>query len=147
MVSRFSPNSDIRSLAIAVQGSIGFVPDVAIPEIADRSGCSEDAVMFLIEADEALLRIPRGQHRVTICTGTTCAPRGGAAMVRLARRLLGINLFRTTSDEAIRLDSQKCLGRCAMAPNVRIDETLNGAMDEKRLSQLLSVMSRAKANK
>ena len=67
-------------------------------------------------------------------------------MVRFARRLLGINLFRTTADAAIRLDSQKCLGRCAMAPNVRIDGNLLGVMDEKRFGLLLGVMTRPRRN-
>ena len=140
VISRFEEGSDPRSLSIAVQESLGFVPSVALCEISKKSGCSEAEVLALVESDTTLLREPRGHHRVTICTGTTCAPRGGASMVRMARRLLGINLFRTTADDTIRLDSQKCLGRCAMAPNVQIDGTLFGAMDEKRFRLLLSVM-------
>ncbi|MBW2270365.1 MAG: NAD(P)H-dependent oxidoreductase subunit E [Deltaproteobacteria bacterium] len=131
-------------MAIAVQGSIGFVPAIAIPEIAERSGATHDEIAELVASDAAFRSSPLGRHRVTICTGTSCAPRGGVAMVRIARELLGINLFQTTTDAAIRLDSEKCLGRCASAPNVKIDGKLQGAMDEKRFGSLVGILRRSR---
>ncbi len=142
VVARFAEGEAPLVLALAVQASIGFVPKVAIPEIAQKAHLESKELTEALEADQSIRLEPPGEHRITICTGTTCAPRGGASMVKLARRVLGINLFTTTPDETIRLDSQKCLGRCAMAPNVRIDGKLRGAMDEKRFGLLLGVLGR-----
>jgi NADH-quinone oxidoreductase subunit E len=147
VLARFDSGSDSRVLGLAVQAKLGYVPEVSIREIAEKAGRSREAVLSELAADGEIRLTPRGDHRVTICTGTTCAPRGGVAMLKLARRQLGINVFDTSEvpdQDTIRLDAQKCLGRCAMAPNVRIDGQLKGAMSEKRLDALLAVLRRSR---
>lgn len=96
----------------------------------------------MVEDDAALLQAPAARHRVTICTGRTCARRGGARLVRLAREALGIPLFSSTDDAAIHLEPFRCFGECAMAPNVRIDGGTRGAMTESRFRLLLGVLAR-----
>jgi formate dehydrogenase subunit gamma len=142
VLARCEPSAELGSLAAAVQQALGYVPPLAIPLLAERAGLAEDEVLRRLEQDEDLRLEPAGRHRVSICTGRTCARRGGAALARSARRALGIDLFRTTSDRAIHLEPFLCFGQCAMAPNVRIDGGLQGAMTERRLLLLLEVLGR-----
>jgi NADH:ubiquinone oxidoreductase subunit E len=136
----FSPGSEFTRLALAVQESIGYVPEHVVPQIAQHAQVTLEQALSAIEEDAQLLQQPPGRHQVTICTGKTCAGAGGANLVRTARKLLGIEVFRATPDGAIRLEPFKCIGKCAMAPNIRIDGNARGAMNEKRFKLLLAML-------
>jgi formate dehydrogenase subunit gamma len=137
---RFSSGSSILRLATAVQASIGYIPLHVIPELAQHAELTPEQALAHIEQHPPLRLSPPGRHQVTICTGKTCAGAGGANLVRTARQVLGTNLFCTTSDEAIRIEPFKCIGKCAMAPNIRIDGEVRGAMNKKRFKLLLAAL-------
>ena len=140
VLARFESGADPRAMAAAVQAVLGYVPPLAIALLAQKADLAEEQVLARIGEDEELLLEPSGRHRVTICTGTSCARWGGAGLARAARRLLGIPLFRTSADRAVHLEPYKCFGSCATAPNVRIDGKLRGAMTEKRFLLLLRML-------
>lgn len=142
-VLRRSPaSSHAAALAHAIQSVVGYVPPGALDLIADHLG---EEVMNLrpqIAAEAGLLSEPPGRHQVTICTGRTCARRGGASLLRRARRELGVEVFQATADGAVRLEPFRCFGQCAQAPNVRLDGSLRGAMTEKRFDLLLALLQK-----
>lgn len=143
VLARHPSGSDPRALAMAVQEALDYLPKMAIEEIARHAAASADHVRLAVEQDDTLRLAPRGRYRVTICTGETCARRGGASLVRLARETLGVELFRASANEAIRIEPFRCFGQCAMAPNIRIDGATRGAMTESRFRLLLQVLGRS----
>jgi NADH:ubiquinone oxidoreductase subunit E len=141
-LANWDRGGEARDMAAAVQSALGYVPEAAIERVAVHAGVSPDAVRSIVESDAVLRLTPSARHRVTICTGRTCARRGGARLVKLARSTLGIPLFTSTEDEAIHIEPFRCFGECAMAPNVRIDGGTRGAMTESRFRLLLGVLVR-----
>lgn len=146
-LARLEGERDVRALAAAVQAVLGYVAPVTLDQIADHAGATREAVREAVAADESLCAEPPARSRVTICTGRTCARRGGASLVRLARRVLAVGVFETTADGAIRLEPFSCFGQCAMAPNVRIDGRVRGAMGGERLARLLEMLRRRAAER
>lgn len=125
-----------------MQAAIGHVPATAVGSIAGSHDCSPEEVDALVERSDDLDAAPRARHRVTICTGRTCARRGGAELVRAARRILDGEVFETSADGAIYLEPFRCFGQCAMAPNIRIDGGVRGAMTRERFELLLAMLRR-----
>ncbi|HEX9080095.1 MAG TPA: NAD(P)H-dependent oxidoreductase subunit E [Desulfuromonadaceae bacterium] len=66
---------------------------------------------------------PKGRHRCTVCTGTSCHIKGGSALLRELERRFGIPRGTTGSDGAVTLETVRCLGLCGMAPLVLLDGT------------------------
>jgi len=64
---------------------------------------------------------PRGKHTVHVCLGTACHLRGGPNIVDTFQRELGVNIGNTTEDGNFTLETVNCLGACALAPLVRVD--------------------------
>ncbi|MFP6641547.1 MAG: NAD(P)H-dependent oxidoreductase subunit E [Myxococcota bacterium] len=141
-LARAPSNSDIPGLARAVQEKLGYLPATAIDSIAKRAALERAVVQELIEQQDELLLSPPGRHQVTICSGRTCARRGGARLIRMAREKLSLEVFQTTPDSAVRLEPFRCFGQCAQGPNVRLDGSLRGAMTEKRFALLLDLFLR-----
>jgi NADH:ubiquinone oxidoreductase subunit E/NAD-dependent dihydropyrimidine dehydrogenase PreA subunit len=65
---------------------------------------------------------PRGAHTVKVCMGTACHTRGAAQILEELERQLGISAGNTTEDLMFTLETVNCLGCCALAPVVVIDE-------------------------
>jgi len=141
-LKRVADETDVRALAAAIQRSLGYVAPDTLEQIAERAGVGSSEVRAIVERTPELRLIPHGAHRVTICTGRSCARRGGAALLRAARRTLGVNVFETSADGAIRLEPFRCFGQCAMAPNIQIDGSLRGAMTGDRFGLLLDMLRR-----
>lgn len=142
VLARYPDGTELATLATAVQRSLGYVPPLVIPELSHKAGIDPAAALEAIRDEPTLLLEPLGRQRVTICTGRTCARWGGARLVRVARQILGIEVFRTTPDEAIRLEPFKCMGQCAMAPNIQINGSIRGAMTEERFRLLLAAYAK-----
>ena len=133
---------DPSDLAERVQSVLACVPPEARSLISERTGRSLAEVEAIMESDPSLTADPNARHRVTICTGKTCARRGGAALLRRARQKLEAKCFETSPDGAVYLEPFRCFGQCAMAPNIRIDGGVRGAMTSERFELLLDMLSR-----
>jgi NADH-quinone oxidoreductase subunit E len=83
---------------------------------------------------------PRGEHEIKVCLGTTCHLKGGQRLVEACERNLGVARGQTTDDQQFTLDTVKCVGACALAPVVMVDEDYLGEANmvilKKRLEQV-----------
>jgi NADH-quinone oxidoreductase subunit E len=80
---------------------------------------------------------PRGRRTCTVCMGTACHVRGGAAILEHFERELGVPAGRTTPDGEFTLERVNCLGACAQAPLVVVDGRYYGQMDETKAQTVL----------
>jgi NADH-quinone oxidoreductase subunit E len=80
---------------------------------------------------------PRGMHEVKVCLGTACHLKGGARITEGLERELGVERKHTTRDQQFTLETVRCLGTCAMAPVVMIDEEYLGGANIHSLKKEL----------
>jgi NADH-quinone oxidoreductase subunit E len=80
---------------------------------------------------------PRGEHEIRVCLGTTCHLKGGDRLVEACERDLGVKRSQTTEDLRFTLNTVKCVGACALAPVVMVDEEYLGAANMRSLKQRL----------
>lgn len=69
---------------------------------------------------------PRGEHEIKVCLGTACHLKGGPRIVEALERDLSIQRGQTTEDLRLTLETVNCLGACALAPVVMIDDDYLG---------------------
>lgn len=141
-IARCEASSTALAFAYGVQERLGYVPERAVSRICEVAGVGEEDLRRAIDQEDGLLDVPLGLHRVLVCTGVTCARRGGANLLRQAREKLGIDAFKSTPGGAVRLEPFRCFGQCAQAPTIRMDGSLRGAMTEKRFDLLLDLFLR-----
>ena len=80
---------------------------------------------------------PRGEHGVKVCLGTTCHLKGGERLVEACERDLGVPRGHTTDDLRFTLETVNCLGSCALAPVVMIDDDYLGGANLRSLKKRL----------
>lgn len=119
-----------------IQNEFGYIPPQAIPVIAEKLKLFPSEVQGVISFYAQLYTEPRGRNTVRVCRGTACHVRGGKTILKLVKQHLGIDEGETTDDLKYTLETVACIGVCALAPSMVIDQHVHGRMNPKKLGQL-----------
>ncbi len=80
---------------------------------------------------------PRGEHIITVCQGTTCFVRGAERIMGELKQTLGISPGEVTGDGKFSLETVRCIGCCALAPCVRIDQDVHAKVRTTGVGDIL----------
>ncbi|MBN1542135.1 NAD(P)H-dependent oxidoreductase subunit E [candidate division KSB1 bacterium] len=83
---------------------------------------------------------PRGKYSISICLGTACFVKGADKVLDAFRTELGIELGETTPDGLFSLESSRCLGVCALAPVVTINDKVYSKVNAKQVPELINTV-------
>ena len=122
----------------AIQAELGYVPDSVVPSIAIGLNLSRAEVHGFISFYHDFKTHPVGQHTVQICRSEACQSMGSRQLEAHAKALLGVDYHETTEDGAITLEPVYCLGNCACAPSVRINNDIHARVDTERFDDLMA---------
>ncbi len=120
-----------------IQQEFGFIPPDSIGLIARGMKLFPAQVQAVISFYAQLYTAPRGKNTVRVCRGTACHVRGGKTILKLVKQHLGIDEGETTPDLEYTLETVACIGVCAIAPNMVINDVTYGRMNPKKVSQVL----------
>jgi NADH:ubiquinone oxidoreductase subunit E len=91
------------------------------------------------------LRKP-GEHIVTGCLGTACYVRGVEQIMEAIEDEFNLKRGGSTADGKLSLLITRCIGACAMAPNIVVDDEVIGkATEETVIKRIRSVLGGEKA--
>ncbi|MEW6259917.1 MAG: NAD(P)H-dependent oxidoreductase subunit E [Thermodesulfobacteriota bacterium] len=107
----------------AIQRQYRYLPEEALIYLSLSIGVPLTKIYEVATFYASFSLIPKGKHILHVCTGTACHLRGSGGMVQHVAQKLGIEPGQTTPDMKITLETVNCLGACAMAPIVVLDET------------------------
>ncbi|MBE9478259.1 MAG: NADH-quinone oxidoreductase subunit NuoE [Chloroflexi bacterium] len=119
-----------------IQDEFGYVPPQCIPAISEALGLFPSQVQGVVSFYAQLYTEPRGKHIVRVCRGTACHVRGAKTILKLVKQHLGIEEGETTPDWEYTLETVACLGVCALAPNVVINDHVHGRMNPMKVEKL-----------
>jgi formate dehydrogenase subunit gamma len=126
----------------ALQGAFGYVPEAAIPMVAQALNLSRAEVHGVFTFYHDFRHKPAGRHVLKLCRAEACQAAGGDALAARAEAKLGVSLGNTTADDRVTLEPIYCLGLCATAPSAMLDGRLVGRLDAKRLDALVAEAQR-----
>ncbi|MDA9507784.1 ATP synthase subunit E [Bradyrhizobium sp. CCBAU 11386] len=126
----------------ALQEAFGYVPEAAIPMVAQALNLSRAEVHGVFTFYHDFRHKPAGRHVLKLCRAEACQAAGGDALAARAEARLGVSLGNTTADDRVTLEPIYCLGLCATAPSAMLDGRLVGRLDEKRLDALVAEAQR-----
>lgn len=121
-----------------IQNEFGYIPPQSIAIIAESLGLFPSQVQGVVSFYEQLYTEPRGKNIVRVCRGTACHVRGGKTILKLAKQHLGIEEGQTTPDMEYTLETVACIGACALAPAMVIDEDTFGQVTPGKASDIFT---------
>ncbi len=117
-----------------VQEALNYLPEEAINTVAAGLGLPRSRVYSVASFYKTLSLVPRGRHKVDVCTGTACHVRGAGRLVNQLSEELGVKPGGTTDDLEFSLNSVHCVGACALGPVLLVDDAVHGEMTPRKLT-------------
>jgi formate dehydrogenase subunit gamma len=121
----------------ALQHEFGFVPDEAVPLVAEGLNLSRAEMHGVVTFYHDFHRAPAGRHVLRLCRAEACQSLGGNRLADDVRADLRIGWGETSADGRITLEPVFCLGLCACAPAAMLDGKVVGRLDPAKLSSLI----------
>jgi NADH-quinone oxidoreductase subunit E len=119
------------------QAVFRYLPAAAMREIS-RFLHVPEATIYGVSTFYAQFKLtPLGKRVIRVCRGTACHVRGSAKVLAEIEKRLGIKAGETTDDLEYTLETVACIGACALAPTMTIDNETYGKMTTKKVAEVL----------
>jgi formate dehydrogenase subunit gamma len=119
-----------------VQAALGYVPDEAVPDIANGLNLSRAEVHGVVTFYHDFRRAPPARHVLRLCRAEACQARGGLAVETAAAERLSVAMGETRADGQVALEPAYCLGLCAIGPSALADGAPVARLDGARIDAL-----------
>lgn len=129
------------SLLQDIQAEFGYVSSDAMTLVCDHAGVPISRAWSVATFYKSFSTEPQGEHHIKVCQGTACHLKGGTHLAEGLERDLGIQSGGTTKDLRFTLESVHCLGACALAPVVVVDEEYIANARSRNLSKKIVNLS------
>ncbi len=115
-----------------------YLPREVLQYVAGRLELPLSAVLRVATFYNVFSLKPRGRHTVSVCLGTACFVKGSGLLLDRLKRELAIGEDETTSDGRFTLEAVRCIGCCALAPSLRIDDQTYAHVRQSRIPSILN---------
>ncbi len=120
-----------------VQEKLGYVPESELPIIANALNISRAEAYGVATFYHDFHLKPVGKHVLKICRAEACQSMGSKALISSVEKFLNVKMGATTADGLITLEATYCLGLCASAPALMIDDQPKARMNSTKAETLL----------
>jgi NADH-quinone oxidoreductase subunit E len=130
--------SAVMSALIIAQDEKGWLSTETMDGVAQALGMAPVAVYEVATFYGMYNLKPTGKHKLTICTCLPCGLQGALAAADHLKARLGVDFGETTPDGRFTLKEGECMGACAMAPVVLVNnKKMHDYMTDEKLDALL----------
>ena len=140
-VAKYPPDqkqSAVMSALVIAQDEKGWLSTETMDYVARYLGMPPVQVYEVASFYTMYNLKPIGRHKLTLCTCLPCGLQGSLAAADHLREKLGIDFNETTPDGRFTLKEGECMGACAMAPVVLVNnKKMLDYMTNEKLDQLL----------
>ncbi len=120
------------------QDLFGFIHPEAVRGISRHLKISENEIYGVATFYAQFRFTPPGKHHIKVCLGTACHVKGGEQILIMAKQRLGIDTGETTQDGKYDLERVACLGCCALAPVVALDDKIHSQVSVLKIQGILN---------
>ena len=140
-VAKYPPEqkqSAVMACLSIVQQEQGWISQESEAAIAEYLGMPQMAVHEVTTFYNMYNQQPVGKYKLAVCTNLPCQLRGGNQALHHLEARLGITMGETTPDGLFTLQQCECLGACADAPAMLVnDRHMCSFMENDKLDQLV----------
>jgi NADH-quinone oxidoreductase subunit E len=137
--------SAVMACLAIIQHERGWISREAEDELAAYLGMAPIAVYEVTTFYNMYNQAPVGKFKINVCTNLPCQLRDGQAALAHLCKKLGVAVGGTTADGQFTVQQSECLGACADAPVMLVnDREMISFMSNERIDDLLATLAAAK---
>ena len=120
-----------------VQHELGYVPEKSLPTIANALNISRAEVYGVATFYHDFHLKPTAKHVLKLCRAEACQSMGGRALQTAVEKFLKIKVGETSIDGLVTLEATYCLGLCASAPAILLDDRPVARVDARKAKSII----------
>ncbi|MCX6825981.1 MAG: NADH-quinone oxidoreductase subunit NuoE [candidate division Zixibacteria bacterium] len=120
-----------------IQEKFGYITEDAIKNISPFLKISENQIYGVASFYSQFRFTEPGRNSIKVCMGTACHMRGGQILGEAVERELDVKPGQTTKDKRFDFHRVACLGCCALAPVIQVNEDIRSRMNVIKLKEML----------
>ncbi len=128
---------DLIPVLQRTQEAYGYLQPETISKISRWLKISENEIYGVATFYAQFRFHPPGEHHIKVCLGTACHVQGGEQILETAKLHLEVETGETTEDGKFDIDRVMCLGCCALAPVVMVDDKTYSQMSVLKIQGIL----------
>lgn len=130
-------SGDLIEILHYVQEEYGYIPKEAVREIAETLDIGMAEIYGVITFYSRFTMVPSGKYAISVCMGTACYVKGAEDILEEFSERLGIKIGDTTEDLMYSLVETRCVGDCAKAPVVTVNEKVYAKVHKDDVTKIL----------
>jgi len=120
-----------------LQNGSGYISEEIVVKVAAYFKLPTSKVFGLATFYDEFKFVPSGRYIIKVCNGSACHILGSDTLIRQLEKKLEIKAGETTRDGMFTLLKVNCLGACALAPVVMINNEYYTNFDEEELNTII----------
>jgi len=121
-----------------LQQEFGYIPRPAMESVAQLLDIPLSQCYAVATFYSSLALVPRGKHLLTLCLGTVCYLKGGKEIAEHIEQELRVTPGETTENRLFTYQPVNCLGACALAPVMMVDDTYYERVSVHQVDSILA---------
>ncbi len=144
---KYSIANSLMILLQKIQSEFGYVPEFAIRYLSERMHVAESHIYGVITFYSQFSTIPVGKNIIKACNGTACHVGGSKVLGKKLRSYLKLDEDNeTTEDRLFTVQNVACLGCCALAPAMMVNDKVYGKLDIDQVKAVIESCREASEN-
>lgn len=131
------PKGALMGVLWLAQKKYGWISPEVIQYVAELLNLPSSHVEGIVSFYTMYFKKPMGKYHIQVCTNVSCLIRGGEEIYSYLVKGLGINDGEVTSDGLFSLEIVECMGACAGAPMIAINEDYHENLDIDKVRKLI----------
>lgn len=120
-----------------IQQEYNYLPRTALERVSERLDMDLGELYQMATFYRTFTLRPKGEYCIRVCLGTACHVHGGPRILDAFERELGIKAGESTADGMYSLEATACLGACAQAPFVMVNDVPYPQMTAARVPEVI----------
>lgn len=135
-------DGNIISILQQIQDSFGYLPENVLLNISKELKIPLSEIYGIATFYAQFTFNPEGKIAITTCDGTACHVQGGPLVKEYIETNLQIKSGETTEDGLFSLKTVACIGCCAIAPAIIVNEEVHGNLTFQKISRLMAKLKK-----
>ncbi len=120
-----------------VQEEYTYLPEHLLAEIAEYTHVPPSDIYGVATFYAQFRFTPTGENIISVCRGTACHVRGAPRIFEELIDQLNLKGEGTTEDQKYTVETVACVGCCALAPVLTINEEVHGDLTKQKVKKLI----------
>ncbi|MBN1478743.1 NADH-quinone oxidoreductase subunit NuoE [candidate division KSB1 bacterium] len=120
-----------------VQKEYGYLSDVVLTHVAKKVNIPLSEIYGVATFYSLFTTKPKGKYIVRCCNNAPCHVKGSKEVLEAIKKYLGLEMTETTACGTFTLEFTSCLGLCAVAPVMMINDDVYGNLTPEKAVAIL----------